>query len=67
MKSNQEIKFEASANFKLRIFKQTDLCFFFQPEKLKVKKKIWNHQKLKTMKLQHPMEHLIYQNSATSF
>jgi hypothetical protein len=57
MKSNQEIKSKTSANLKLKIFKQTNLCFIFQPQKPKVQSSFWNHRKLKTMKLQHPMEH----------
>jgi hypothetical protein len=47
MKSSQEIKSEASANLKLKIFKQTDLYFIFQPQKPKVQSSFWNHRKLK--------------------
>jgi hypothetical protein len=43
MKSSQEIKSEAFANLKLKIFKQTDLCFIFQPQKSKVQSSFWNH------------------------
>jgi hypothetical protein len=35
----------------MKIFKQIDLCFIFQPQKPKVQSCFLNHQKLKTMKL----------------
>jgi hypothetical protein len=46
----------------MEIFKQIDLCFIFQPQKPKVQSWFLNHQKLKTMKLQHLIKHFIYQN-----
>jgi len=51
----------------MEIFKQIDLCFTLQPQKPKVQSWFLNHQKLKTMKLQHLIKHFIYQNSHMSF
>jgi hypothetical protein len=43
----------------MKIFKQIDLCFIFQPQEPKVQSCVMNQQKLKTMKFQHPIKHFI--------
>jgi hypothetical protein len=51
----------------MKIFKQIDLCFIFQPQKYEVQSCFLNQQKLKTMKFKHLIEHFIYQNFHTIF
>jgi len=51
----------------MKIFKQIDLCFIFQPQKYEVQSCFLNQQKLKTMKLKHLMKKFIYQNSHPRF
>jgi len=51
----------------MKIFKKNYLFFIFQPQKPEVPSRSLNQQKLKTMKLQHPMKHFIDQNFHTSF
>jgi len=43
----------------MKIILQIDICFIFQPQKPKVQSCFLNHQKLKTMKLQHRIKHYI--------
>jgi hypothetical protein len=47
----------------MKIFKQIDLCFIFQRQKPKVQSCFLNHQKLKTMKLLHPLKPVIIETS----
>jgi hypothetical protein len=51
----------------MKIFKQIDLCFIFQPQKPKAQSCFFNHQKLKMMKLQHPIKHFIIRTLIRAF